>query len=101
MDIQNVNPPSPLVLQELLLHLPHFVVDPLIIRVDAFQLVRRQGDIFPTNDSSRAGRRDIRMKEDSALAYGDLWRRVECFLDVLCRDEVSAVCWEWLSSRVR
>lgn len=71
MNIQDIHPSSPLVFQELLLHLPDFVIDPLVIRLDTLQLVRRQGNIFSTNDSSRAGGRNIRIEEDSALMYGD------------------------------
>lgn len=91
MNIHHVNSLSPLILQKLIFHFPSLVVDPLITRLYTLQLVRRQRDIFPSDNTFSTRGLFLRVEEDSALACDDLGRCVERGLDMLCWDEVSSV----------
>lgn len=91
MNIHYINPLSPLVLQELILHLPNLVINPLITRFHALQFVRRQRDIFPSDDTSGTRGLFLRVEKDPALACDNLGGCVERGFDVLCWDEVSSV----------
>jgi hypothetical protein len=91
MYIHHVNALPPLILQKLVLHLPNLVIDPLITRFDILQLVRCDSDIFRSNDASGTCRRFVGVVKYSTLASGDLGGCIKSCLDMLRRDEISAV----------